>query len=300
MSTTAAITEAISVRYADLDVQDDETVLTALAEGQERAVVAARAAIPAIAAAAGLMTDRLAGGGRLIYVGAGSSAGVAVQDGSELPGTFGFARDRIVFLIAGGLSALTDIDGAAEDDIAAARADIATLGPLDRDVVVAVSASGSTPFTLAAAEASKMAGAALIGIANNAGTPLLTLADRPIFLDSGPEVVAGSTRMAAGTAQKTALGLLSTLVAVRLGHVHGGMMVGVRADNAKLRERARRIIGTITGAHEEAAARAIEASGGDVKAAVLICAGADAETAARVLAGTEGNLRRALATIAPR
>lgn len=288
-------TETLSSRYADIDAWDDASVLEALVGGQERAVAAVRRAVPALAEAAALVADRLRAGGRLVYAGAGSSAGIAVQDGAELPGTFGIPRERIVFLVAGGLGALAEIDGAAEDDAEQGLRDVAALGSMRGDVMVAVSASGRTRYTLATAEAARAAGAAVVGIANNEGAPLLALADRPVLLDSGPEVIAGSTRLGAGTAQKCALGMISTLTATRLGHVHGGMMVGVRADNAKLRERARGIVSTIAGVDGARAGRALEAAGGDVKAAVLLCAGAGAaDDAQALLAAAQGSLRRAL------
>ncbi|MFO1149811.1 MAG: N-acetylmuramic acid 6-phosphate etherase [Alsobacter sp.] len=291
-------TETISSRYAEIDCWDDGSVLEALVGGQERAVAAVRRAIPALASASEAIAARLRAGGRLVYAGAGSSAGIAVQDGAELPGTFGIPRERIVFLVAGGLAALADIDGAAEDDAAQGRRDVSALGSLGADVMIAVSASGRTRYTLAAAEAARQAGAVVVGIANNEGSPLLALSDRPVLLDSGPEVIAGSTRMGAGTAQKCALGLISTLVATRLGHVHAGMMVGVRAENAKLRERARGIVATIAGVDGEAAGHALETAGGDVKAAVLICAGArTARDAQDLLAGAQGSLRQALARL---
>jgi N-acetylmuramic acid 6-phosphate etherase len=291
-------TETISRGYAEIDCWDDGSVLEALVGGQERAVAAVRRAIPALASASEVIVAKLRAGGRLIYAGAGSSAGIAVQDGAELPGTFGIPRERIVFLVAGGLAALADIDGAAEDDEVQGLRDVASLGPMAGDVMIAVSASGRTRYTLGAAEAAKQAGAAVVGIANNEGSPLLALADRPVLLDSGPEVIAGSTRMGAGTAQKCALGLMSTLVATRLGHVHAGMMVGVRADNAKLRERARGIVATIAAVDSEAAARALEKAAGDVKAAVLLCAGArSAGEAQDLLAGVQGSLRQALARL---
>lgn len=292
-------TETLSSRFAEIDRWDDRTVLDALVGGQERAVAAVRAALPSLADAAALMQRAMRAGGRLVYVGAGSSAGIAVQDGAELPGTFGIPRDRIVFLVAGGLAALADIDAAAEDDDAQGRADVATLGPMTADVVIAVSASGRTRYTVAAAEAAKAAGAAVVGIANNPGSPLLAAADVAVLLATGPEVIAGSTRMGAGTAQKSALGLLSTLMATRLGHVHAGMMVGVRAENDKLRERARGIVATIAGVDKDIAGAALERADGDAKTAVLLCAGAsDAGAARGLLAAADGSLRLALARLA--
>jgi N-acetylmuramic acid 6-phosphate etherase len=290
-----AATETASDRFSGIDRWDDAAALDALVGGQERAVAAVRAAIPALSAAAQAIAPRLKAGGRLVYAGAGSSASIAAQDGSELPGTFGFSRERIVFLIAGGPAALLDIDGAAEDDIAAGEADVASLGDVSGDVVIAVSASGSTPYTLAVARRAKAGGSLVVGIANNGQAPLLATADWAVLLETGPEVVAGSTRMGAGTAQKCALGALSTLVAIRLGHVHDGMMVSVRADNAKLVVRARRIVSRIAGVAENEAEAALAAAAGDVKIAALACAGAGSAARARsLLAEADGHLRTAL------
>jgi N-acetylmuramic acid 6-phosphate etherase len=272
--------------------------LAALLAGQRRAVEAVAAALPAIDAASAAISDKLGAGGRLVYVGAGSSGLIAIQDGAELPGTFGIEPERILFIIAGGLAHTHQINGAAEDDRAAGRRDIEALGDMMRDVVVAVSASGSTPFTIAGVEAARQQGATIIGLANRAGSPLLAGADHPIFLDTGPEALQGSTRLGAGAAQKCALGLLSTLANARLGHVYRGLMVNVRPDNDKLRRRALGIVASIAGVDTETARRSLAEAADDVKYATLIAAGAGSKKRAEELvARSRGHLGAALSRL---
>jgi N-acetylmuramic acid 6-phosphate etherase len=291
-------TEAQHRHAEGLDIQAPASVLSALAEGQIEAAQAVRAAIPAIAAAAELVAPRLKAGGRLVYAAAGSSGLMALADALELPGTYGIARDRVVVLLAGGEEALRNLAGAPEDDRAEAVRAVASAAVGPRDCVIAVSASGSTPYALAALEEARRRGAATVALANNAGTPLLDGADVAVLLETPPEVIAGSTRMGAGTAQKIALNMLSTLVAVHLGHVHDGYMVNLVADNAKLRGRAQRIVAAVTGSRPDEAARLLEKSGGAVKTAILLAAGAaDAEAARKLLDGTGQKLRPALSAI---
>ena len=271
-------------------------ILNALIEGQERAIAAVKNAIPDIAAAAEVLATRLGAGGRLAYAGAGTSIRVAVQDGSELPATFGMAEEKLLYLIAGGRVALFDTLAEAEDDADAGRRDGAQLLPTD--TLVAVAASGRTPYTIAVAESAKAKGATVIAVVNNRDTALGALGDIEIVLESGAEVIAGSTRMAAGTAQKAALNLLSTLAHIRLGAVHDGLMVNVQAGNIKLRQRAAEIVAKISGASIVEAVAALERAQGQVKPAILLCAGAaNAEAALQLLQGTKGNLRLALAQL---
>ncbi len=290
-------TETISPRYRDLDTWDDAAILAAFVEGQERAVAAVEAACGAIAEAARAIVDRLGDAGRLIYVGAGSSGLIAALDGIELAGTFGWPEARTAFVLASGTELKPGMPGGAEDDAARGRAELAELAPKPVDVVIAVAASGSTPFTLAAVGAAREAGALTVGLANNPDAPLLRQVDAPVLLDSGAEVIVGSTRMGAGTAQKAALGLLSSLIMIRLGHVHDGHMVSVRADNAKLRKRAVRMLADIAHVDERQAMSALEACAGQVKQAALVARGLAPEDADRVLAETRGNLRAAMARI---
>jgi N-acetylmuramic acid 6-phosphate etherase len=266
-----------------MDEAQGAEFLASLLASQRRAVEAVAESAKIIARAAETLGERLAAGGRLVYIAAGSSGLIALQDGAELPGTFGIEASRIVFVFAGGMASIARLDAAVEDDIAAARRDVAALGPMDRDVVIAVSASGSTPYTLAGAEAAREGGAFLIAIANRAASPLLHVADCPILLDSGPEALHGSTRLAAGTAQKCALGLLSTLANARLGHVYRGHMVNVRPENEKLRRRAVHIVATCGEVDEEKASASLMRARGEVKCAILIAAGAPTPEGAREL-----------------
>lgn len=286
-------TEARHPQGRGLSASAPEAALSRLLAGQRDALAAVEPALPALAAAAGIGAGALAAGHRLAYAGAGSAGLMALADALELAGTFGIPPDRTPVLFAGGAAALLAMTGAVEDDCASARRDAAVLGP--GDVVVAVSASGSTPYTVAVAEAARARGAALVAVTNTAGSPLAAGANVAVLLDTGPEVVAGSTRMAAGTAQKVALNLFSTLVALRLGHVHDGLMVNLVADNAKLRARAAEIVAAAAGAADAAARTALAATGGAVKPAILLAAGArDAGDAADLLSGSGGHVGPAL------
>lgn len=279
-----------------IDTWQDQRILEALLEGQERALAAVRAALPQISAAATLLAPRLASGGRLAYAGAGTSIRIAVQDGSELPATFAMPEDQLLYLIAGGRAAMFDSMADAEDDEAAGAAEGAQC--TGRDTLIAVAASGSTPYTIAATKSAKSKGCAIIAITNNRASPLGALGDVEIVLDSGPEVIAGSTRMGAGTAQKAALNLLSTLTHMKLGAVYDGMMVNVQVGNAKLKDRAAGIVMRITSADRKAAEQALAAAGA-VKPAILLCSGAKDPAAAReLLVLCKGNLRQALARLA--
>lgn len=289
-------TEAIGPSSHGLETRSDADILALLSDGQERAVAAVRRAHKEIAAAAGAIADRARRGGRIVYAGAGSSGLIAALDGMELAGTFGWPDDRVAFVLASG-DRIAPLTGAEEDDPEAARAGIAALGLGASDVVIAVAASGTTPFTLAAVAEAKRAGAFTIGLASNPGAPLLAAVDRAVFLDSGPEVVVGSTRMNAGTAQKAALGMISSLAMMRLGRTHDGMMVDLRADNDKLRRRAAATVAAIAGCDTAAAGRALAAAGGAVKRAVLVARGMTPAEAEALLDAAQGNLRAALATI---
>jgi len=290
-------TETIDARNAGLDMWPDEAILDALVDGQRRAVAAVEAARDAIAAAAAAIANRLGGAGRIVYAGAGSSGTLAALDGIELLGTYGWPEERVAFVLASG-DRLAPLTGGEEDDEDAARDAIARLRLTPSDAVIAVAASGTTPYTLAAIDAARQSGALIVGIASNAGTPLLAAADVPVLLDSGHEVIVGSTRMGAGTAQKAALNLISTLVMIRLGHVYDGLMVNLRADNRKLRARAIRTLRHITGCSEDEAAAALAATGGALKPAALVLRGVPLAEAADVLDASGGNLREAFARIA--
>ncbi len=293
-------TEIASRRYMGLDTWDDHEILRALWDGQMNAIAAIRPALPALEQAAGALVERLGRpGSRLVYAGAGASGLLAIQDGMEMTPTFGWPSDRLIFLMAGGDQARLSPDGSSEDDAESAAWEVGTHGLGPDDAVVAVAASGTTRYTVELVTAAKKAGALTVAIANNPDTDLLTACDCPVLLDTGPEVIAGSTRLGAGTAQKAALGMLSTLVMVRLGHVMDGLMVSMVATNAKLRDRAARMLQAITGADEATVRRALDAADGQVKTAALIVRGLDRDEADRRLDAAGGNLRQALAGLDP-
>ena len=291
-------TEALHRNAEGLDIQAPEAILVSLADAQIEAAKAVHNAIPAIARAAEIIASRLNGGGKLAYAAAGSSGLMALADALELPGTFGIQRDRIAILIAGGDEAFKTLAGGPEDDTEEAAAAVAKAGIGAGDCLIALSASGTTPYAVRAIEDARRRGAATIGIANNRDSALLRQAETAILLETPPEVIAGSTRMGAGTAQKIALNMLSTLTAVHLGHVHDGYMVNLMADNIKLRDRAARIVAAISGRDRQDAARLLEKSGGSVKTAILLAAGAaNADAAEKILESTGQKLRPALSAI---
>ena len=287
-------TERASPRFSDIDRWEPDDILDALIESQMAAVAAVRAVLPAIQQAAAAMQTRLSGTGRLIYVGAGTSGRLAVQDGAELIPTFNWPPERLLLLMAGGKDALLRSVEGAEDQFDQATRLIRHHRIEAADVIIAVAASGTTPFTLACMREAKRRGAFAIGIANNRSTPLLIEADCPIFLETGPEPIAGSTRMKAGTAQRVALNLLSTLVMIRLGRVHEGLMVDVQAVNAKLIGRGQNILRRLSGRSEQELRDALDRAGGNVKIAMLILHGCTPDKAASLLQEAGGKLRIAL------
>jgi N-acetylmuramic acid 6-phosphate etherase len=282
-----------------LDVMHPALALRLLASGQQAAAKVVDAAIESIAAAAQIAADVLSRGGRLAYAGAGSSGLMAMTDALELPGTYGIALDKVVVLLAGGAASLTDLAGGYEDDMELARQDVRDAGIGAGDCLISVSASGSTPYALAAADEARERGARVIAMANNPGAVLFQNADVAILLQTPPEVISGSTRMGAATAQKIAFNMFSTLVGIQLGHVYDGHMVNLKADNAKLRGRAIRIVSDIAGIGATEAGRYLTTSSGSVKIAILLAAGAkDVAAAEAALAEAGQNLRRALSGVA--
>jgi N-acetylmuramic acid 6-phosphate etherase len=286
-------TEDRLLRYRDADTWPAEESLTAMLDSQMTAFVAVRNALPALAHAAAAAAARLPRGGRLVYVGAGASGRLAVQDGVELHPTFGWPRERLHYLIAGGEQALVQSIEGAEDDDAAAVAAVEGLGVSEMDVIIALAASGRTTFTCAVQRRARAAGALTIGIANNSDTPLLEEAEIPVLLATGPEFLAGSTRMAAGTAQKIALNLLSTQTMMAVGRVYQGFMVDVVPTNAKLVARAKGIVQALTSCGPDEAAALWERAGGNLKIAVLLADGLGLDEAKARLAAAGGDLRRA-------
>ncbi len=286
-------TEKTLRRYRDAASWPAEEGIAAMLDNQFAALAAVRLAIPALAAATTAAAERLQDPtGRLIYAGAGASGRLAVQDGVELHPTFGWPAGRLVYLVAGGDGALTrSVEGAEDDADAGARLALA-LAPTPNDVIIAVAASGTTPYTRAVQEAARQAGSLTIALANNPGAPLLETADHPILLHTGPEFLAGSTRMTAGTAQKIALNLFSTQLMTALGRVYQGHMVDMVPSNAKLVERAHRMVAGITGANLVDAAAAWNATQ-SVKLAVLMVDGLTRPEAEAALTAARGSLARA-------
>jgi N-acetylmuramic acid 6-phosphate etherase len=291
-------TEQRNENALGLDEKSPEDVLRLLHEAQLEAAASVARARDSIAKASLLAADTLASGGRLAYAAAGSSGLMAMADALELPGTYGIAPDRVVILLAGGVASLNRLAGTYEDDVSQAASDIAAAELMVGDCLIAISASGTTPYALAAIDEAKKRGLKVISIANNPDVPMFEKADVAIALETPAEMVAGSTRMGAGTAQKIALNLLSTLMAIRLGHVHDGYMVNLVADNIKLRERAARIVAAISACDIGDAAKLLEASGGSVKSAILLAAGAtSAENASNLLESNQQRLRPALSEL---
>jgi N-acetylmuramic acid 6-phosphate etherase len=295
MSQVQRQTERVNPASAGIDTWPDARILNALLDGQVHAVLALKLALPAIARAANAVAERLQAGGRLYYAGAGTSIRIAVQDGTELPATYNIAEEQLGYLIAGGRSAIFETLADKEDSTADGAAAAQACGP--RDVLIAVAASGRTPYTISAAETARAKGCFVISVVNVQSSALGKVGDVEVVLDTGPEVIAGSTRMGAGTAQKAALNLISTLACIKLGGVHDGMMVAMRAENEKLKERAAVIVSDIAGV-ALADAHAALAQAHEIKPAILLCAGAKSLADAQILlTGTKGNLRLALAQL---
>ncbi|QNE07154.1 N-acetylmuramic acid 6-phosphate etherase [Croceicoccus marinus] len=287
-------TEDRAARYLHVEGWSTTELVDAILEGQLAAIAAALGAAQAIAAAVEQAAARLEHGGRLIYAGAGTSGRIAVQDGVELGPTYGWRHDRLAFLIAGGADALQTSSEAAEDDAVAGKAALDALAAGPNDVVIGVAASGRTPYTCAIVETARTTGALTIGVASNSPSPLLEQSEIPIYVPTGAEIVSGSTRMKAGTAQKAILNTLSTAIMVKLGRVYMGQMTHMSVSNNKLRERAIAMIAQISGAGEEMSARALDTCSLDIPTAILVACGEDPGAARAKLERTGGNLARAL------
>ena len=287
-------TERSSPRYSSIDVWDAEDIAETIVESQFAAVAAVYAVRKQIASAAVAMQARLEDRGRLIYAGAGTSGRLAVHDGAELAPTFGWPDDRLLLIIAGGEEALLRSVEGAEDDAEGGTRLIAQHAVTAQDVLIAVAASGATPFTLACLREAKRCGALTLGIANNGASPILDEADHPIFLDTGSEPIAGSTRLKAGTAQKVALNTLSTLLMTLLGKVYRGLMVDVRAVNEKLVKRSEDMLIQLTGRSRDDVRNALSRANGSVKIAVILLHGCDLESAKQLLSAARGRLGAAL------
>lgn len=289
-------TEASATDAADLDLLDVAELARRMNAGDQLVPLAVQNALPAIVPAIEAVVERMAAGGRLCYVGAGTPGRLAVVDASECPPTFNTDPELVTAVIAGGPAAITNSVEGAEDDRAAGRAVIDEQGLTASDVVVGVAASGRTPFVLGAIERANEIGALTLGISSVADSRLGHAAAYPIEVVVGPEFITGSTRLKAGTAQKLVLNMISTITMIRLGKTYGPLMVDVRASNAKLRIRAIRIVTEITGATEDEARAALERSGWEVKVATLVLLRDLSPADARdVLARADGRLRTALA-----
>ncbi len=288
-------TEQFDPRHARLDDYGTPELVGAFVDDQLRAVEAARAAALALAAAVDAAVPRIRAGGRLLYFGAGTSGRLGLLDSVELRPTFSWDSARAVARLAGGEGAIhTAVEGA-EDDDAAGGAELRALQPTSNDVVILVAASGRTPYVLGALQAARAAGALTIGIVNNPGSPIGAQAEIAIVLDTGPEVISGSTRLKAGTSQKIALNTLSSAIMVRLHKVYGNLMVDMRPTNSKLVERAVRLTATASGQPPEVARKTLESCQYQIKTAIVaLRAGIDVVQAAERLAAVDGNVRLAI------
>lgn len=292
-------TESIETANQPLDLQTSEELVAHVVSSQRRALDALLQTTDALGQAVDAAALRLAeGAGRLIFVGAGASGRLCVQDGAELWPTFGWPHERLELVMAGGQRALLESVEGVEDDAPGARAQVKELSVCADDVVVGVAASGRSPWTVAWVEAATSVGALSIGISGNPGAPLLRMADHAIALNSGAEVLAGSTRLAAGTAQKAALNAFSTALMVRLNRTWGNLMVDIAARNTKLDARRISMVRTILPEISEASAQAeLAVAEGWVKLAVLLASGDTVEEARARLERHSGSLRRALAEL---
>ncbi len=288
------MTEDVSQRFADFDLWSTQKAIEAMYEGQLMAMAAIRPAIKEIAFAADAAAARLKSSGRLIYVGAGTSGRLAVQDGAELNPTFSWPQSRVVFCMAGGMEALTISAEGAEDKIEQGAIQMQEANVCKDDVVIGVAASGKTPFTLGALKEANVLGALTISIANNPDTAILHEATHALLAETGDEIIAGSTRMKAGTTQKAILNMLSTAIMTRLGRVYKGYMVEMSVSNNKLYERAVNMVCSITACSNSAAVSALKTANLNIKQAILISLGQSPASSANVLEQLNGNLRMAL------
>ncbi|NXY97001.1 N-acetylmuramic acid 6-phosphate etherase [Streptomyces sp. BR123] len=292
-------TEAFRPELAEIDRRTTFEIARTMNDGDAAVPAAVAAQLPRIAAAIDAIAARMARGGRLVYAGAGTAGRIGVLDASECPPTFNTSPGQVVGLIAGGPAAvLRSVEGA-EDSAELAAADLTALALTRDDTVVGISASGRTPYAVGAVEFARARGALTVGLACNTGSALAAAAEHGIEVVVGPELLTGSTRLKAGTAQKLVLNLISTITMIRLGKTYGNLMVDLRASNEKLHARSRRIVALATGAGDGEVEAALTATGGEVKAAILvILGGVDGPAAARLLSAARGHLRVALAEAA--
>ena len=288
------VTERVDPRYSGIDRASVAELALLMNEADASVPAAILGAMDAIVPAIEAVTERLARGGRLLYVGAGTAGRLGVLDASECPPTFGTPPELVQGIIAGGPGAILAAQEGAEDDADAGAAAMATAGVGPLDAVVGIAASGRTPYVMGALRASRARGALTVGLSCNADAPISREADLAIEIPVGPEFLAGSTRLKAGTAQKLVLNMISTITMVRLGKTWGNLMVDLRATNEKLRERAIRIVQAVTGQGRDDAVGALRAADWEVKPAILMLVrGIDITEARRRLA-IDGRLRVAM------
>lgn len=291
----AGTTESLHPDHAELDRYPVDRLVDAFIDDQALAAAAVAAARASLARAVQAAVPRIAAGGRLVYVGAGTSGRLGMLDAVELTPTFSWPAERAVPLLAGGITAMTKAVEGAEDNEAQGAADVAAIRPGAHDVVIGIAASGRTPYVLGAMAAARAAGALVIGIANNPDAPVTAAAEIGITLATGPEVIAGSTRLKAGTAQKIALNVFSSALMVGLHKVYGNLMVDMQATNAKLHRRAVAMTMRAAGADEAAATTALQACGWRTKTAiVMLRRGIGADAADARLAAVAGSVHQAL------
>jgi len=291
-------TEQRNPRTRGLDLKSSLGIVRALNHEDATVALAVRRELPAIAHAVDAIVASLENGGRLYYVGAGTSGRLAVLDAAEVPPTFGVKRSLVRALIAGGRKALQGAVEGAEDSVANGAKDLLKAGMTGRDVVVGIAASGTTPYVLGALDAAKKAGAVTVGITSNKKAPLARVVDIAIAPNTGQEAVAGSTRLKAGTSQKMVLNLLSTATMVRLGRVYENWMIHLTLTNRKLERRGTRILREATGASASTAAHTLRQTGHDLPAAiVMLKAGVNAAASRRALTASRGNARLAIESL---
>lgn len=288
-------TERANPQTADIDTQSSLGIVTLINDQDAAVAPAVRRELVHIAQAVDVIVERLQRGGRLFYLGAGTSGRLGVLDASEMPPTFSVSPDLVQGYIAGGDAALRRSIEGAEDDMAAGAHTVQGAGVTEADVVVGIAASGTTPWVLGAIAEARQRGAATVALTCAPDSPLACSADIAIAPVVGPEVIAGSSRMKAGTAQKMVLNMLSTATMIHLGKVYGNLMVDVQPTNAKLRRRAVQILQEATGADAGSARRALDATGYEVKPAlVMLLAGIDADEARHRLSRAGGFVRQAI------
>lgn len=288
-------TETPHPKHTDLDRYSASDLVAAFVDDQRGAAESVFAARAELAAAVDAAVPRIEAGGRLVYVGAGTSARLGLLDSAELLPTFSWPSDRAIALLAGGQTALFKAVEGAEDDREQGGKDVANVKPTRNDVVIALAASGTTPYVLGALDEARRAGALTIGIANNPDAPVTRAAEIGITLDTGPEVISGSTRLKAGTAQKIALNTLSSAIMVRLGKVYGNLMVDMTPTNAKLVRRAIALTMRATGCDEATAKKTLEQCEHHIAVAIVaIKRDVDVAEARTRLAAANGRVRAAL------